>query len=46
MCVEAAIEEGAEEINVTRHIETVHGKRRDHACPYCQGVAFGSKSYA
>ena len=23
------------------HIETVHEKRRDHACPYCKGVAFG-----
>ena len=21
-----------------------HEKRRDHACPYCKGVAFGQKS--
>jgi hypothetical protein len=21
----------------------VHEKRRDHACPYCKGVAFGEK---
>jgi hypothetical protein len=20
----------------------VHEKRRDHACPYCEGVAFGT----
>ena len=26
------------------HIETVHEKRRDHACPYCKGAAFGEKS--
>ena len=25
------------------HIETVHLKLRDHACPYCKGVAFGQK---
>ena len=25
------------------HIETVHEKRRDHACPYCKGIAFGEK---
>ena len=25
------------------HIKTVHEKRRDHACPYCPGVAFGEK---
>ena len=25
------------------HIETVHEKRRDHACPYCKGVALGAK---
>jgi hypothetical protein len=24
------------------HIKTVHEKRRDHACPYCEGVAFGT----
>ena len=26
------------------HIETVHEKRRDHACPYayCKGVTFGT----
>jgi hypothetical protein len=24
-----------------RHIKVVHEKRRDHACPYCKGVAFG-----
>ena len=22
----------------------MHEKRRDHACPYCPGVAFGAKS--
>ena len=27
-----------------RRIETKHEKRRDHACPYCEGVAFGAKS--
>ena len=27
-----------------RHIETVHEKRRDHACRYCPGVAFGTNS--
>jgi hypothetical protein len=26
-----------------RHIETVHEKRRDHACPHCPS-AFGAKS--
>ena len=26
------------------HIETVHEKRRDHACSYCKGVAFGTAS--
>ena len=26
------------------HIETVHEKRRDHACGYCKGVAFGMAS--
>ena len=26
------------------HIKVVHEKRRDHACPYCKGVAFGHKS--
>ena len=26
------------------HIKTVHEKRRDHACPYFPGVAFGRKS--
>ena len=25
------------------HIDTVHLKLRDHACPYCEGVAFGTK---
>ena len=24
------------------HIEMVHEKRRDHACGYCKGVAFGT----
>ena len=24
------------------HIKTVLEKRRDHACGYCQGVAFGT----
>ena len=24
------------------HIETVHEKRRDHVCGYCNGVAFGT----
>ena len=28
--------------NLTRHIETVHEKRRDHACPHCPS-AFGQK---
>ena len=23
----------------------MHEKRRDHACPHCQGVAFGDKSH-
>jgi len=27
-----------------KHCRTVHEKRRDHACPYCPGVAFGQKS--
>ena len=27
------------------HIKTVHEKRREHACPYCPGVAFGTNSY-
>ena len=27
-----------------RHIETVHEKRRDHACPHCPS-AFGVKSH-
>ena len=27
-----------------RRIETKHEQRRDHACPYCEGVAFGAKS--
>ena len=26
------------------HIKTVHEKRRDHACGYCDGVAFGTAS--
>jgi hypothetical protein len=26
------------------HIKVVHEKRRDHACGYCQGVAFGTAS--
>ena len=26
------------------HIDTVHSKRRGHACPCCPGVAFGHKS--
>jgi len=26
---------------LTKHIKIVHEKRRDHACPYCPGVAFG-----
>jgi len=25
-----------------RHIKVVHEKRRDHACRYCEGVAFGT----
>jgi hypothetical protein len=24
------------------HIQSVHEKRRDHVCGYCQGVAFGT----
>ena len=28
--------------DLTRHIETVHEKRRDHACPHCPS-AFGHK---
>ena len=24
------------------HIKVVHEKRRDHACGYCDGVAFGT----
>jgi hypothetical protein len=30
--------------NLTRHIETVHEKRRDHVCGYCKGVASGTAS--
>ena len=26
------------------HCKTVHEKVRVHACPYCDGVAFGAKS--
>ena len=26
------------------HIDTVHLKRRDHACPYCTGIAYQTKS--
>jgi len=26
------------------HIDVVHLKLREHACPYCPGVAFGDKS--
>jgi DNA-directed RNA polymerase subunit RPC12/RpoP len=29
--------------DLKRHIETVHEKRRDHACPHCPS-AFGQKS--
>ena len=32
------------ESSLKTHVETVHEKRRDHACPYCNGVAFGEKS--
>ena len=27
-----------------RHARSVHEKRRDHVCPYCKGVAFGTAS--
>ena len=27
-----------------RHVHAVHEKRRDHACQYCPGVAFGTAS--
>jgi hypothetical protein len=27
-----------------RHIETVHEKRRGHACCYCKDVTFGTAS--
>jgi hypothetical protein len=27
------------------HIETVHEKRRDHACPYCPVVAYQTKGH-
>ena len=27
-----------------QHCSAVHEKVRDHACPYCPGVAFGAKS--
>ena len=27
--------------HLARHIDAVHLKLRDHACPYCPGVAFG-----
>jgi len=27
-----------------RHCKTVQEKVRAHACPYCEGVAFGTKS--
>jgi hypothetical protein len=26
---------------LTRHLDTVHLERREHACPYCPGIAFG-----
>ena len=29
---------------MTKHIKIVHEKRRDHACPYRKGVAFGQNS--
>ena len=31
-----------EKSTLTKHIETVHEKRRDHVCGYCKGVAFGT----
>jgi hypothetical protein len=29
--------------SLNKHIDTVHLKLRDHACPYCEGVVFGTK---
>ena len=29
--------------SLTKHIDVVHLKLREHACPYCPGVAFGKK---
>ena len=31
--------------HLTKHIKIVHEKRRDHACPYCPGVAYQMKSH-
>jgi hypothetical protein len=28
--------------NLNVHINTVHLKMREHACPYCEDVAFGT----
>jgi hypothetical protein len=28
---------------LNKHIDTVHLKMRENACPYCPGVAFGTK---
>ena len=33
-----------EKVSLTKHIDVVHLKLREHACPYCPGVAFGDKS--
>ena len=33
-----------EEGNLTKHISLVHLKLREHACPYCPGVAYQTKS--
>jgi len=30
---------------LTRHIDAVHLKLREHKCPYCPGVAFREKSH-
>jgi hypothetical protein len=30
--------------SLKKNIKVVHEKRRDHVCPYCEGVAFGTAS--
>ena len=30
--------------NLERHLDTVHLEQREHACPYCPGVAYQTSS--